>query len=129
MFPIAIIAGVIGAVVSGAQGASWLSDHLDSSTASASAGGKSDATAQTSAKPASPFEAALAAQVTGQSVPASTAVTATKSGVPVSQLGTDYDTLERTKAGIAAYSQVGEHRNSHAKQSTATADAGSVTRS
>lgn len=129
MFPIAIIAGVIGAVVSGAQGASWVSDHLDSSKAAASAGGKSETTSQTDAKSSPRFEAALAAQVAGQSVPASKAVTSTQSSVPVSQIGTDYDTLERTKAGIAAYSQVGEHRNSHAKQSTANSDAGSVTRS
>jgi hypothetical protein len=129
MFPIAIIAGVIGAVVSGAQGASWVSDHVGSSKDTASVGGKSETTSQTDAKSSSPFEAALAAQVTGQSVPASKAVTPTQSSVPVSQLGTDYDTLERTKAGITAYSQVGEHRNSHAKQSTGTSDAGSVTRS
>jgi hypothetical protein len=129
MFPIAIIAGVIGAVVSGAQGASWLSDHLDASKETASVGGKSETASQTVAKSSSPFEAALTAQVTGQSVPASTAVRSTQSGVPVSQLGTDYDTLERTKAGIVAYSQVGEHRNSHAKESTGSSDASSVTRS
>ena len=46
MFPIAIIAGVIGAVVSTAQGASWVSNHLDSSKAAASAGGKGEAKPQ-----------------------------------------------------------------------------------
>ena len=127
MFPIAIIAGVIGAVVSGAQGASWVSDHLDSSKA-ASAGGKAEATPQADAKAPS-FDAALAAQVTGQSVPASTPVTSTQSSVPVSQLGTSYDTLARTNAGIAAYSHIGEHRNSQAKQSTGTSDDSPVTRS
>ncbi|HME24075.1 MAG TPA: hypothetical protein VKI44_22545 [Acetobacteraceae bacterium] len=128
MFPIAIIAGVIGAVVSGVQGASWVSDHLDSSKAAASAGGKAEAKPQADAKAPS-FDAALAAQVTGQSVPASTPVTSTQSSVPVSQLGTDYDTLARTKAGILAYSHVGEHRNSQAKQSTGTSDDSPVTRS
>ena len=130
MFPIAIVAGVIGAVVSGAQGASWLSDHIGSTKNTASAGGKSEPTSQTDAKSSPSFEAALAAQVTGQSVPTSTStpVTSTQSSVPVSPLGTSYDTLARTTAGIAAYSQVGEHRNGHTKQSTGTDDT-PVTRS
>ena len=129
MFPIAIVAGVIGAVVSGAQGASWLSDHIGSTKNTASAGGKSEPTSQTDAKSASPFEAALAAQVTGQSVPTSTPVTSTQSSLPVPPLRTSYDTLARTTAGIAAYSQVGEHRNGHTKQSTGTSDDNPVTRS
>ena len=129
MFPIAIVAGVIGAVVSGAQGASWLSDHIGSTKNTASAGGKSEPTSQTDAKSTSPFEAALAAQVTGQSVPTSTPVTSTQSSLPVPPLGTSYDTLARTTAGIAAYSQVGEHRNGHTKQSTGTSDDNPVTRS
>ena len=129
MFPIAIVAGVIGAVVSGAQGASWVSDHLTSSKASASAGGKSEPASQTDAKSSPSFEAALAAQVTGQSVPTSTPVTSTQSSVPVSPLGTNYDTLARATAGIAAYGQVGEHRNGHTKQSTGTSDDNPVTRS
>ena len=128
MFPIAIVAGVIGAVVSGAQGASWLSDHIGSTKNTASAGGKSEPTSQTDAKSTSPFEAALAAQVTGQSVPTSTPVTSTQSSLPVPPLRTSYDTLARTTAGIAAYSQVGEHRNGHTKQSTGTDDT-PVTRS
>ena len=129
MFPIAIVAGVIGAVVSGAQGVSWLSDHIGSTKNTASVGGKSEPTSQTDAKSSPSFEAALAAQVTGQSVPTSTPVTPTQSSVPVSQLGTSYDTLARTNAGIAAYSQVGEHRNGHTKQSTGTSDDNPVTRS
>jgi hypothetical protein len=128
MFPIAIVAGVIGAVVSGAQGVSWLSDHIGSTKNTASAGGKAEPTSQTDTKAPS-FDAALAAQVAGQSVPTSTPVTPTQSSVPVSQLGTSYDTLARTNAGIAAYSQVGEHRNGHAKQSTGTSDDSPVTRS
>ena len=73
MFPIAIIAGVIGAVVSTAAGCvlgvgpPWIVEGASS------AGGKADAKSQADAKPSPSFEAALAAQVTGQSVPASTA--------------------------------------------------------
>ena len=114
MFPIAIVAGVIGAVVSGAQGASWLSDHIGSTKNTASVGGKSEPTSQTDAKSSPSFEAALAAQVTGQSVPSSaSATTATPASAHVAQqFGTDYDALERAKAGISAYSRVGEHHSS-----------------
>lgn len=115
MFPIAIIAGIIGAVVSGAQGASWVSNHVDGSTGAASAGGKGEAKPQTDAKAPS-FDAALAAQVAGQSVPASPAtVAAAPSQLPLAQHATTYDTLARTQAGIMAYSHVGEHRGSHAR--------------
>jgi hypothetical protein len=124
MFPIAIIAGVIGAVVSTAQGASWVSDQVNSSTGTVSAGGKTEAKAQT-ATSTSPFEAALAAQVAGQSVQASPAVTTSSSNVTPSQQVTDYDTLQRTQAGIAAYGRVGEH---HAKTPTHASD-GAVTAS
>jgi hypothetical protein len=117
MFPIAIVAGVIGAVVSTAQGASWVSDHIGSSSDTASAGGKTGATSATStASSLSPsFEAALAAQVTGQSVPSNaSATTATPASAHVAQqFGTDYDALERAKAGISAYSRVGEHHSSN----------------
>jgi hypothetical protein len=65
MFPLAIIAGVVGAVASAAKGASWLSDQLDSTKGSASAGGKTEAKPATTAK-ASQFEAALAAQARPQ---------------------------------------------------------------
>jgi hypothetical protein len=128
MFPLVAIGGVIGAVFSIAKGASWLSDQLDSSKAPASVGGKGAAKPAADAKSPSQFEAALEAQVTGQTVPASaasTAVTSTQSSVPVSQLGTSYDTLARTKAGLGAYGHVGEHRSSHTKHSTDN----SVTRS
>ena len=50
MFPIAIIAGVIGAVVSGGQGASWLSKRADSANGAGSAGGKCEAQPLTDAK-------------------------------------------------------------------------------
>ncbi len=113
MFPIAIIAGVIGAAVSVAQGASWVQDHVGSSGDSTSVGGKSDAKAQTSAGLSPSFEAALAAQVTGQSVPASTTGSATSASTAAVHQATGYDTLERTKAGLAAYSHLGEHRNTH----------------
>ena len=121
MFPIAIIAGVIGAVVSTAEGASWVSDHLGSSKA-ASAGGKVAATSQPDAKTSASFEAALAAQVTGQSVPASTATTsaAVSSVTSTQQYGTDYDTLARANAGITAYGRAGEHQTNNAKASPDT---------
>jgi hypothetical protein len=115
MFPIAIIAGVIGAVVSTAQGASWMSNHLDSSKAAGSAGGKGEAKPQTDAK-ATSFDATLAAQFAGPSVPTSPAtVAAAPSHLPPPQHATTYDTLARTQAGIVAYSHVGEHRGSHAR--------------
>jgi hypothetical protein len=115
MFPIAIIAGVIGAVVSGAQGASWVSNHLGSSDAAASVGGKGEAKPSTDAK-ATSFDATRAAQVAGQSVPASPATAAAApSHLPPPQHATTYDTLARTQAGIVAYSRVGEHRGNHAR--------------
>jgi hypothetical protein len=129
MFPIAIIAGVIGAVVSTAQGASWVSNHLDSSKAAASAGGKGEAKPQTDAK-ATSFDATLAAQVAGQGVPASpAAVAAAPSHLPPPQHATTYDTLARTQAGIVAYSHVGEHHGSHARPKPNAGDGQGVTSS
>jgi hypothetical protein len=126
MFPIAIVAGVIGAVVSTAQGASWIQDHLGSSGDASSVGGKSDAKSPSSAGTSPSFEAALAAQVTGQSVPTSTTTGTTGTAVAATvasvHQATAYDTLERTKAGIATYGHVGEHRNGHAKSSNGATD-------
>ena len=128
MFPIAIIAGVIGAVVSGAQGASWLSKQVDSTNGAASVGGKGEAQPQTDAK-AAPFAAALAGQVAGQSVPASPAVAPVSSSMLPSQYGTDYDALARMKAGFVAYNHIGEHRGNHTKQPPEVGDAGPIMRS
>ena len=120
MFPIAVVAGVIGAVVSVAQGASWVSGHLDSSKDTTSVGSKGEAKSGTDAKLSPSFEAALTAQVTGQGVPASTATTPAASNVvSTQQYGTDYDALARAKAGITAYNHVGEHRSSHDSDNTA----------
>jgi hypothetical protein len=131
MFPIAIVAGVIGAAVSSAQGASWLQDHLGASGDASSVGSKSDAKPQGASAGVSPsFQAALAAQVTGQSVPTTAASTApTGSSVASIPQTTSYDMLARTKAGIAAYSQSGEHHNGHAKTSDSTADDRLITQS
>ncbi len=127
MFPIAIIAGVIGAVVSGGQGASWLSKRIDSTNGAASVGGKGEAQPQADAK-AAPFAAALAAQVAGQSMPASPAAAPVSSSMPLSQYGTDYDALARMKAGFVAYNHIGEHHGNHTKQPSEVGDGGSVTR-
>lgn len=118
MFPLIAIGGVIGAVVSAIQGASWLSDHLDSSKA-ASAGGKAAAKPPAEAK-VSPFEAALAAQAAGQTLPGSgSSAASANSPTPATAIvppihGTDYDTLARMKAGIVAYSHIGERHGNHA---------------
>jgi hypothetical protein len=117
MFPLIAIAGAISAVASVAKGASWLSAHVGSSK-TASAGGNAEVKSQTSAK-ASPFEAMLAAQAAGQTLPgnaagASLAKGATQSAMVPPIHGTDYDTLARMKAGMAAYSHIGERHGNHA---------------
>jgi len=128
MLPLAIVGGVLGAVVSAIQGASWLSDQIGPSNAT-SAGGKGAPKAQADARN-SPFEAALAAQVAGQTVPASAnpvvAATAPATVMAPPTHGTDYDALARMKAGVVAYSHVGEHRANQAgagKSPGAVADA------
>lgn len=118
MFPIVAIGGVIGAVISVAKGASWLAEQLDSSKVGASVGSKPEPKTATEAK-ASQFEAALAAQVAGQKAPVATAA-AQASLPPVG--GPDYDALARMKAGLFAYSHVGEHRDGQAKASAAGED-------
>ena len=125
MFPIVAIGGVIGAVFSIAKGATWLAEQLDSSSAGASVGSKPEAKQVTEAK-ASQFESALAAQVAGQKAPVATA--AVPSSLPPVG-GPDYDALARIKAGILAYSHVGEHRDGQGKASLATGEDRSVTRS
>jgi hypothetical protein len=111
MFPIVAIGGVISAVASVAKGVSWLSDKLDS-TKGASEGGGGDARSTTAAR-ASQFEAVLAAQAAGQSVPPSPSAATSPANVPPHQHGPDYDSLARMQAGMAAYSHVGEHRGNH----------------
>jgi hypothetical protein len=128
MFPLLAIGGVIGAVMSAAKGASWLSDQLDATKNAASAGGKSEARPATDAKAAS-FESALAAQVAGQTMPASAPSPSTQvTSVTAAQHGTDYDALGRMKAGIFAYSHVGEHHG-HQKSAPQGSDAPIVARS
>jgi hypothetical protein len=127
MFPIAIVAGVIGAAVSVAQGASWVQNHVGPSGSASSVGGKSDATSQTSGSTSASFDAVLAAQAAGQSVPTSTTSTPVSTSSALTTQAhqlTSYDTLERTKAGVAAYSHAGQHRNSEK-----ASESGSVTRS
>ncbi len=113
MLPLIALAGVIGAVMSVAKGAAWASDQLDSTRGAASVGGKGGAKAQIEAKSA-PFADALAAQVAGQSMPASPAATPMLINMPPPH-GTDYDALARMKAGFAAYNHVGAHHGGHPK--------------
>jgi hypothetical protein len=121
MFPLIAIAGVISAVASVAKGTVWLSDKLGATDGSASPGAKTAAKPQTAAR-TSPFEAALAAQSAGQTLPAGgngtvaagapTAAATVPSTVPATR-GTDYDSLARIRAGVAAYGHIGEHRGNH----------------
>jgi hypothetical protein len=118
MLPVLVVGGIIGAVVSAIQGYSWISDQIGPSNA-ASVGGK-DAPKSSAEATASPFETTLAAQVAGQSVPATpdTVAAAVTSPDPSASLlpmthGTDYDALARMQAGITAYSHIGEHRSNH----------------
>ena len=117
MLPLLAVGGVIGAVMSIAKGASWLSDQFDSATSSASAGGKADAV-PTDAK-ASSFETTLAAQAAGQAVPpgvsdvASTTMTgpvASPTMMPALH-GTDYEALARMRAGLFAYSHQNQNQS------------------
>ncbi len=117
MLPLLVVGGIIGAVVSAVQGGSWLSDKVDASSSSASVGGKASAKPATEAK-ASPFEAALAAQVAGQSVPVSAPAPAS---VPVLH-GPDQDALARMNAGMVAYNHIGEHRSHHPKSQQGAGD-------
>jgi hypothetical protein len=121
MLPLLVVGGVIGAVMSIAKGASWLSDQVDSATSSAAAGGKAAAPAVADTK-TSAFETTLAAQAAGQPLPvnagnAASAIPAS-STTPVSSStmvpelhGSDYEQLARVRAGLFAYSHVGEHHD------------------
>jgi|SRR5579863_3005642 len=112
MLPLLAIGGVIGAIMSVAKGASWLSDQISGAKGTGSAGGKSGPTPLTDAQ-ASAFATTLAAQSAGQSLPPSTPIATPPNLVPQIN-GPDYSMLERIKAGVAAYTQIGEHYGNHA---------------
>jgi hypothetical protein len=121
MFPLIAIGGAISAVVSVIHGTSWLSGQLGVSKAAASAGPTATAKPRADAM-SSRFEAALVAQATGQTLPGSTiGATATSLAPPAMTPlihGTDYDSLARMKAGMAAYSHIGEHHGNRAGATT-----------
>ena len=136
MFPLIAIGGAIGAILSTIKGASWVSNQIDAAKG-ADATATSDKQSQTAG--AASFEKALAAQAAGQSVPtaagnapaaaapapavaapapASAAApaptpTPAPAGILAAAQGTDYASLARMQAGIAAYGSVGEHRGHH----------------
>ena len=112
MFPLVAIGGVIGAVMSVAKGASWLSDQI-SDKAAASAGGKTSSASLTEAQ-ASSFAATLAAQTAGQSVPLSTANPAPSVLASMQAAGPDENAAARAKAGVLAYSHIGQHHGHRA---------------
>ena len=87
MLPLIAIAGVIGAVMSVAKGAAWASDQVDLTKGAASVGGKGGTKTQIDAKSA-PFADALAAQVAGQTMPASPAATPMPINMPPQQVPT-----------------------------------------
>ncbi len=127
MLPLLIGAiGAIGAVVSAIKGGTWVADQIGSAAAGASVGGKGAVTAQATAA-ANPFEAALAAQGAGQTLPAAAGVTALASSVAPAAASilpthsSEYDVLARTNAGIVAYNHVGEHHGNHAGAFAASA--------
>ena len=112
MFPLVAIGGVIGAVMSVAKGASWLSDQI-SDKGAASAGGKTSSASLTEAQ-ASSFAATLAAQTAGQSVPVSAANPAPAMMASVQATGVDENAAARAKAGVLAYSHIGQHHGHRA---------------
>jgi hypothetical protein len=118
MFPLIAIAGVISAVASAAKGASWLSDKVNPTGTAAASGGKTGVKPPTDAK-VSPFEATLAAQAAGQTLPGSSTGTVVATRPMTSPMvppihGTDYDSLARMQAGLTAYGQIGQHHGNHA---------------
>jgi len=124
MLPLLAIGGVIGAIMSVAKGASWVSDQIGPASG-AEATAKSEKQAQTAK--AAPFEKALAAQAAGPSVPtrgtiapapaaAVPAAGPASAGILAATHGTDYDSLARMQAGIAAYGSVGERHGHHSGQ-------------
>jgi hypothetical protein len=112
MLPLLAVGGVIGAIMSIGKGASWLSDQISGAKGTGSAGGKAGPTPLTGAQ-ASAFATTLAAQTAGQTLPPSTPVATPPNLVPHVN-APDYSMLERMKAGIAAYTQIGEHYGNHA---------------
>jgi hypothetical protein len=129
MLPLLAVGGVIGAVMSVAKGASWVSDQLGLTSSATSAGGKAQPKPGTTGNTASvsQFEATLAAQVAGPSVPASTPNLASVTPVQP-QYGTNYDALARINAGVSAYNHIGEHRD-HQTQPPSADDNTTVARS
>jgi hypothetical protein len=111
MLPFIAIGGAISAAATVIKGASWLADKLGSSKAATSAAYKARI---------APFEAALAAQAAGQTVPVSgTAATRAESPAASAMIlppshGTDYDALARMNAGMLAYNRIGEHHGNRA---------------
>lgn len=108
MFPIIAIGTVIGAVASVIKGANWVGDHLLSP--------REDSTTPPDARP-SGFQAALAAQNAGQAVPVTVAPPARVAGsgsvlplMPQTH-DTDYQSLARMRAGLAAYQASDLKRN------------------
>jgi hypothetical protein len=112
MFPLVAIGGAIGAVMSIAKGASWLSDQI-SDKGAASAGGKAGPKPLTEAQ-ASAFAATLAAQTAGQTVPASPASPPPAVSAMPQVTGPDENAAARAKAGVLAYSHIGEHHGHRA---------------
>ncbi|HEY7579127.1 MAG TPA: hypothetical protein VH855_16170 [Acetobacteraceae bacterium] len=124
MFPLVAIGGAIGAVMSIAKGASWLTDQI-SDKGAASAGGKAGPKALTEAQ-ASAFAATLAAQTAGQTMPASPASPASAAAVTQQVTGPDENTAARAKAGVLAYSHIGAHHGHRAGAIKQPANEGSA---
>ena len=113
MLPLLAIGGVIGAVMSIAKGGSWVADQV-SDKGAASAGGKTGPKPLTEAQ-ASSFAATLAAQNAGQTLPASAASPSSPAVSVAAQVtGLDENAAARVKAGVLAYSQIGEHHGHQA---------------
>jgi hypothetical protein len=132
MFPIIAVAGAISAAASVIKGAAWLADQFDS-TKAAAADGKTVAKPRTEAK-VSPFEAALAAQAAGQSVPGRGADAApAKNSTPFVMArpanGIDYDSLARMQAGLAAYGHVGDRHGQDPREPSGRGEDAPITRS
>jgi hypothetical protein len=130
MLPLVAIGGVVGAVMSIAKGASWLADQV-SDKGAASAGGKTGPKPLTEAE-ASAFAATLAAQGAGQTLPTGTAIPstvvspATSVAVAPQMFGPDENAAARAKAGVLAYSHIGEHHGHRAGAIKSPANDGST---
>jgi len=124
LFPILAIASVVSATASVIKGAVWLADQLSNDDKVGPVADKRAPKAGDAA--ASPFQAALSAQMTGQDMPsasmgAAMSGSAASFGAPVStdatvstlQLSKD-DVRARVQAGMTAYGLVGERHAEHA---------------